>query len=81
MGLERGAFLAVLRHPGLWFEAVRAWFGMRRIGGLSPSRVYLQWRTFTAYGDHLTTMSAHDLLNYLQWRREMRSERTWERVA
>ena len=81
MGFERGAFKAVLGHPGLWVEAVRAWFAMGRRRGIGPSRVYLQWRAYTAYGDRMTTPGAHDLLYYLQWRREMRTIRKWERVA
>jgi hypothetical protein len=81
MGFERGVFRAVLRHPGLWLEAVRAWFAVRRIGGISPATPYLRWRSFTAYGEHMTTTSAHDLLYYLEWRREMRTIRKWERVA
>jgi hypothetical protein len=81
LGFERGAILALLRHPVLLWEAVRTWFAMRRTGGLGLAGPYLAWRHLTAYGDISTTMSAHDLLNYLAWRREMRSIREWERVA
>ncbi len=81
MGFERGAFLVVLGHPRLWFEAVRTWFALRRQTGFGASQVYLDWRRFTAYGDRLTTMSAQDVLYYLQWRREMRTIRKWGRVA
>ncbi|HZD24047.1 MAG TPA: hypothetical protein VE569_11700 [Acidimicrobiia bacterium] len=79
MGFERGAFLGLWRRPDLLVEALRAWLAMLRRGGLSPSPDYLQWRTFTAYGDHFATASAHDLVNYLAWRRGMRSIRKWER--
>lgn len=81
MSFERGAILLLLRRPSLLVEAVRAAFAMRGRGSLRPSPEYLQWRSYTAYGDHLTTASAHDLLSYLQWRREMRTIRKWERVA
>lgn len=81
MGFERGAVLALLRHPVLLIEALRTWVGMRRNGGLGLAGPYLGWRRATAYGDSMTTMSAHDVVNYLSWRREMRSIRKWERRA
>ncbi len=81
MGLDRGAILALLRHPLLLLEAVRTWFAMRRYGGFGLSGSYLTWRNATAYGDNLATASAKDLLNYLSWRREMRTVRKWEREA
>jgi len=80
LGFERGAVLSLLRHPGLLVEAIRAWFATSRKGGLRPSRDYLRWRAFTAYGDHLATASAQDLLDYLSWRREMRVIRKWGRA-
>ncbi|MFZ0014559.1 MAG: hypothetical protein WAL25_10650 [Acidimicrobiia bacterium] len=81
MGFERGAFLALTRHPRLLVEAMRTWFAMSRRGGIGPARAYLQWRSSTAYGDHSATTSAQDLVYYLSWRREMRGIRKWERVA
>lgn len=81
MGFERGVFFVILRHPVLLFEAVRARLAMRRRGGLRVSDAYLKWRRATAYGDHSNTMSAHDVVNYLAWRREMRAIRNWERLA
>jgi hypothetical protein len=75
MGFERGVILALFRRPLLLVESVRAWLGMRRTGGLRPSAAYLSWRSVTAYGDSNATMSAHDLLEYLSWRREMRAVR------
>ncbi len=78
MGFERGAFLRLLAHPGLLIEAVRVWFATSPPGRLGPSTSYLRWRAFTAYGDHLATASAQDLLDYLSWRREMRVIRKWE---
>lgn len=81
LGFERGAIRSLLRRPSLLGEAVRVWFAMRRTRGLGPAAPYLGWRNLTAYGDHMTTVSARDLINYLEWRREMRSIRKWGRVA
>lgn len=81
MGLERGTIRALARRPILLVEAVRAWFAMRKRGGLFPSSAYLAWRRYTAYGDRMATASAHDLVYYLEWRREMRAMSKWERVA
>lgn len=81
MGFERGAILALVRRPALLVEAVRAWFAMRRKGGLLPASSYLEWRHYTAYGDRMATASAQDLVYYLTWRREMRTISKWERVA
>lgn len=76
-----GLLRLVLRRPSLWPEAVRAWMAMRSRGRLSPSRAYLRWRNYTAYGDYLATPGAQDLFKYLEWRRGMRKVRKWERVA
>lgn len=81
MGFERGVILALVRRPVLFVEAVRAWFAMRRRGGLLPASSYLDWRHFTAYGDQKTTASAQDVVNYLRWRRETRTVIKWGRVA
>jgi hypothetical protein len=81
MGFERGVILALVRHPVLLLEAVRALLAMRRSGGVRVAGPYLAWRRATAYGDLLTTMSARDVVNYLAWRREMRSIRRWEMGA
>ena len=85
MGFERGVVRdlarAIVRSPALLFEIVRARFAFRELGRLRVSDHYLQWRSFTAYGDRLATASAHDLVYYLEWRREMRSIRKRERVA
>ena len=78
MGFERGAILAILRHPFLAVEAVRTWFAMRRSGGIGPAGPYLSWRRLTTYGDYRTTFGAQDVVNYLRWRREMRVIRKWE---
>lgn len=81
MGFESGAILALFRRPALLVEAIRAWFALRRNGGVVPAGAYLEWRRSTAYGDPATTASAQDLVYFLEWRREMRSMRKWERVA
>jgi hypothetical protein len=72
MGFERGAIFALFRRPTLLLEALRTWLAMRRTGAVGLSRSYMGWRTLTAYGDNLTTLSAQDLLEYLYWRRAMR---------
>ncbi len=71
LNLERGAIAELVRRPSLWIEAVRAYWASRSL----TSTAYLRWRHATAYGDEVTTMSAHDLVNYLSWRREMRKLR------
>lgn len=81
VGFERGVVLALLRRPSLLIEALRARASLRRSGGLAVAEGYLSWRRATAYGDSLTTMSADDVVNYLSWRREMRTIRKWERMA
>lgn len=81
MGFNRGAILAILRHPFLLPEAVRSWLALRRNGGFWPAGAYLSWRRATAYGDQTTPMSGHDVVSYLSWRREMRSIRRWKRPA
>lgn len=81
MGFERGAILTLLRHPLLLLEAVRTAFAMRQREGFRVAGSYLSWRRATAYGDETATVSAQDVLNYLSWRREMRTIRKWEREA
>ena len=81
MGFQRGVVLAILRHPILLLEAVRSWFALRRSGGIGVAGPYLSWRRLTAYGDETTTMGAQDVVNYLSWRREMRTIRKWGREA
>jgi hypothetical protein len=72
LGFERGVFRALARDPVLVIEALRAGWGVRRSGGVLPSKSYLQWRSVTAYGDAMTTVGADDMVKYLRWRREMR---------
>lgn len=81
MGFERGAILSLFRRPLLLIEALRTSFAMRRKGGFGLAGSYVTWRGVTAYGDISTTASAQDVLNYMSWRREMRTIRKWEREA
>ena len=60
------------REPSVLIEAVRAFFGMRRRGRVTPSSAYLDWRLETAYGALNATASGEDLVHYLRWRRQMR---------
>jgi hypothetical protein len=62
--------------PSLLFEAIRAFFGMRRKGRHTPSTAYLDWRLETAYGSSNATASGDDLVHYLAWRRQMRRAKT-----
>lgn len=64
--------LVVLRHPTVWWEGFRTMWSMRaRGGGISPD--YLRWRTATAYGDPAAEVVAHDVIEFLRWRRRQRS--------
>ena len=78
MVFERGAVLTLIRRPVLAVEAIRAFFAMRRAGGLGPSTPYLRWRSLTAYGDPAGATPGRDLIRYLAWRKAMREMRGWE---
>lgn len=60
------------RRPLLLAEAVRTFFATRRLGGFGPSTAYLEWRSYTAYGDHKAGFEPTDLVHYLSWRRRLR---------
>lgn len=77
MGFERGAIADLLRDPASLGEALRAWWETRG-NGRGSQGAYLRWRRFTAYGDEAATFGAHDLLDYLEWRRDMRAIRRSE---
>lgn len=64
---------AVIRHPGIWIEAVKAARSTASGRGLSPNPEYLAWRTETAYGSSKAAMPPHDLVQYLRWRRRQRT--------
>lgn len=64
----------VLRHPSLWFTAVRqvlvlavpGWW--RRAPFLPlPDRAYLRFRLQTAYGDPDRAPAPADVVTYLRW--------------
>lgn len=61
-----------LRRPLVALEAVRALTGTWHRRGLRPSRAYLEWRAYTAYGEHKAAFQRRDLFHYLEWRRRMR---------
>lgn len=73
--LERAAVLAVLRHPSLWWTALRVLLRMAPTGWWRrrpflplPDPGYLRFRMVTAYGgDGSTPADPEDLLTYLRW--------------
>lgn len=74
-----GAVRALLRHPSLWGEALRALGGTARDGWWRrfpflpvPDRRYLRWRTATAYGTPEAEIPGEDLVAFLAWRRRQR---------
>lgn len=76
----RQLFLAVLKAPHVWVEAVRAGFAVaprRWWAGTThlplPDRAYLEWRAFTAYGDEEPDHG--DFVPYLEWRKRQRKLR------
>lgn len=69
------------RRPLLLVEAVRAFFATRRRRRLFPSKSYLEWRAYTAYGDHKATIADGDLFEYLAWRRHLRRSMSGRRVS
>lgn len=63
--------VAVLRHPSVWWEGLRAMMSMRASSG-AFSKEYLSWRTATVYGDPLTSIPARDVVDFLAWRSRQR---------
>ena len=75
------AILAVLRHPSLWIEALRTAFALAPDAWWRtppflpiPDPVYLRWRVASAYGDPKSTIAPEDLIAYLGWRKQLRSQ-------
>jgi hypothetical protein len=71
--------LALIRHPSLWAEAVRALWAVRCKEWRSPllfvpmfEREYLRWRIGTAYGDPDAGADPDDVVAFLRWRRQQR---------
>jgi hypothetical protein len=71
----------VLRHPSLWTTAIRQglrlvpsrWWATRPFLPV-PSRVYIEFRLTTQYGDISRRPEPEDVLNYLRWCRD------WQRT-
>lgn len=70
---------AIVRHPALWLEALRAAWGIRckewripLLCVLIPETEYLRWRIGTAYGDPDAEVDPADVIAYLRWRRRQR---------
>lgn len=68
-------FVAVLRHPALWFTALRQWriltpkgWWKRRPFLPVPDARYMRFRMITAYGgDGSANPTVEDFLTYLHW--------------
>jgi hypothetical protein len=68
------AAVAVLRHPTLWFTALRQLVVLARRGWWRtapfvpvPDRAYLRFRLQTAYGDPTRAPEPDDVVTYLHW--------------
>lgn len=71
----------LFRRPLLLVEAARTYFAIRRRGRPTPSRAYLRWRSFTAYGDHGAAFESEDVIDFLEWRRRHRRARGRRRTS
>ncbi|MBX6332115.1 MAG: hypothetical protein IRY91_09740 [Gemmatimonadaceae bacterium] len=63
-----------LRHPPLAVDLLRVAWRFRRRGWYRrppflplPSRAYLRWRMYTAYGDADAVPPAEDVIRYARW--------------
>ena len=72
--LGTSAVFAVLRHPSLWFTAVRQMFRLAPNGWWRtapflprPDARYLRFRLETQYGDSMHSTESRDLVTYLAW--------------
>lgn len=66
--------LRTLRHPGLAGDLLRVAWRFRRRGWYRrppflplPSRAYVRWRMYTAYGDADVIPPADDVVRYARW--------------
>lgn len=71
----------LFRRPLLLIEAMRTYFAMRRRRRLTPSRAYLRWRAFTAYGEQNAAFESDDVIDFLEWRRRHRRTRARRRTS
>lgn len=71
----------MIRRPLILIEAVRAFFATRKRRRLFPSKAYLEWRAYTAYGDHRARINDGDLFDYLAWRRHLRTSMNGRRLS
>ena len=76
----RSAAIAVIVRPWLWGAAVGALFAFARRGWWKqwpflpiPDPAVVEWRVTTAYGRPDMALADDDLLSYLRWRRQARS--------
>ena len=76
MTLRLAARAAV--RPGLALDLARALWAFRRRHWYRrfpflpfPSRTYLRWRLYTAYGDEDAVPPADDIERFARWRRRM----------
>jgi hypothetical protein len=67
-------------HPRLALDLLAAAWSFRRRGWLRrppflplPSRAYLRWRMYTAYGDEDAVPPAEDVIRFARWRRKLLS--------
>lgn len=70
--LPTDAALTVIRHPSVWWEALRVIWAVSTNAVPVPHEPYLRWRALTAYGDADQPFRPDDLLEYLRWRKRMR---------
>lgn len=69
------AITAVVARPSLWREAIST--AARMLPGVDgrrfakPSSDYMAWRLSTAYGDSGADPDPSDLVEYLEWCRQM----------
>jgi hypothetical protein len=63
-----------LRHPSLAVDLLRVAWRFRRRGWYRrppflplPSRTYVRWRMYTAYGDYDAIPPAEDVIRYARW--------------
>jgi hypothetical protein len=78
--LVLGLALRAAVRPRLALDLLGVAWAFRRRGWLRhppflplPSRQYLRWRMYTAYGDENAVPPAEDVVRFAQWRRKLLS--------